>query len=174
MGYMGFPGSAVVKNLPSNAGDARDRHGFDPWVREIPWSRNGNLLQYLWPENSVNKGAWGYSPLGCKELEMTAWLSTHACCGLYASLDFLQYCTVSVIFIFIFNVLFCIGALVFSHVLYSWSLLVIHFKYMLVTFEFYKLVTAYQTTDVKSQCIAKDPNAGKDWRQGWRGWQRMK
>ena len=31
MGYMGFPGSAVVKNLPSNAGDARDRHGFDPW-----------------------------------------------------------------------------------------------------------------------------------------------
>ena len=98
----------------------------------------------------------------------------HACCGLYASLDFLQYCTVSVIFIFIFNVLFCIGAIVFSHVLYSWSLLVIHFKYMLVTFEFYKLVTAYQTTDVKSQCIAKDPNAGKDWRQGWRGWQRMK
>ena len=54
------------------------------------------------------------------------------------------------------------GAIVFSHVLYSWSLLVIHFKYMLVTFEFYKLVTAFQTTDVKSQCIAKDPNAGKD------------
>ena len=44
----------------------------------------------------------------------------------------------------------------------SWSLLVIHFKYMLVTFEFYKLVTTYQTTDVKSHCIAKDPNAGKD------------
>ena len=29
----GFPGGAVVKNLPDIAGDARDR--FDPWVRKI-------------------------------------------------------------------------------------------------------------------------------------------
>ena len=28
----------VVKNLPANAGDARDA-GFDPWVRKIPWRR---------------------------------------------------------------------------------------------------------------------------------------
>ena len=43
---MGFPGGTVVKNLPANAGDARDRHGFNPWVGEIPGSRNGSLLQY--------------------------------------------------------------------------------------------------------------------------------
>ena len=30
----GFPGWAVVKNPPANAGDARD----DPWVGKIPWS----------------------------------------------------------------------------------------------------------------------------------------
>ena len=33
----GFPGGAVVKNPPANAGDARDR--FDPWVGKIPWRR---------------------------------------------------------------------------------------------------------------------------------------
>ena len=31
----GFPGGRVVKKLPANAGDARER-GFDPWVRKIP------------------------------------------------------------------------------------------------------------------------------------------
>ena len=28
--------------------------------------------------------------------------------------------------------------------------------------------------DVKSRLIRKDPDAGKDWPQGWRGWQRMR
>ena len=28
----GFPGGAVVKNPPANAGG----HGFDPWSRKIP------------------------------------------------------------------------------------------------------------------------------------------
>ena len=37
-GMNGFPGGAVVKNPPVKAGDARDR-GFNPWVRNIPWSR---------------------------------------------------------------------------------------------------------------------------------------
>ena len=32
---LGFPRGAVIKNLPANAGDARDA-GFDPWVRKIP------------------------------------------------------------------------------------------------------------------------------------------
>ena len=29
--FEGFPGGAVVKNPPANAGDTRDM-GFDPWV----------------------------------------------------------------------------------------------------------------------------------------------
>ena len=28
----------VVKNLPASAGDVK-RHGFNPWVRKIPWRR---------------------------------------------------------------------------------------------------------------------------------------
>ena len=33
---LSFPGGAVVKNLPANAGDARC--GFNPWIWKIPWS----------------------------------------------------------------------------------------------------------------------------------------
>ena len=32
-------------------------HGFDPWVREIPW-RNGNPLQYSCLGNPMDGGAW--------------------------------------------------------------------------------------------------------------------
>ena len=41
----GFPGGAVVKNLPANIGDAGNMGsipgsgGFHPWVRKIPWRR---------------------------------------------------------------------------------------------------------------------------------------
>ena len=47
---MGFPGDAVVKNLPANPGNARD-------VGSIPESGNGNLLQYSCLENSMDRGA---------------------------------------------------------------------------------------------------------------------
>ena len=30
-------GALVIKNPPANAGDMR--HGFDPWVRKMPWRR---------------------------------------------------------------------------------------------------------------------------------------
>ena len=35
---MGFPGRAVVKNLPANAADKRD-WGSNLWVRKVPWRR---------------------------------------------------------------------------------------------------------------------------------------
>ena len=35
---MRFPGGTVVKNLPVNAGDARDLRRLDSWVRKIPQS----------------------------------------------------------------------------------------------------------------------------------------
>ena len=34
---MGFPDGAVIRNLPANR--RRKRHGFNPWVGKIPWSR---------------------------------------------------------------------------------------------------------------------------------------
>ena len=34
------------------------RPGFGPWIGKIPWRRNGNPLQYLCLENSMDRGAW--------------------------------------------------------------------------------------------------------------------
>ena len=48
---MGFPGYTVVRNLPANAGDSGG-------MGSIPWSGNGNLLQYSCPENPMDRGAW--------------------------------------------------------------------------------------------------------------------
>ena len=42
---MGFPDSSAVKNLPANAGDARDVH-LIPELGRSPEGRNGNPLQY--------------------------------------------------------------------------------------------------------------------------------
>ena len=53
----GFPGGSVVKNMPANAGDARDS-GSLPWVRKSPGGGNGNLLQYSCLGNPKNRGAW--------------------------------------------------------------------------------------------------------------------
>ena len=44
----------MVKNLPANAGDIK-RHGFDPWVRMIPWRR---AWQPTCLEDAVDRGAW--------------------------------------------------------------------------------------------------------------------
>ena len=53
---LGFPGDAVVKNLPANAGDARDT-GSVPTGRS-PGVGNGNLLQYSCLEDSMARGDW--------------------------------------------------------------------------------------------------------------------
>ena len=54
---MGFPGGAVVKNQPANAGDARDM-GSIPESGKSPAVGNGNPLQYSCLENSLDRGAW--------------------------------------------------------------------------------------------------------------------
>ena len=39
------------------------RHRFDPWVRNIPWRRACNPLQYICVENPHRqRGLGGYSP----------------------------------------------------------------------------------------------------------------
>ena len=72
----GFPGGAVLKNPPANAGDAREA-GSIPGSGRSPGIGNGNLLRYSCLENSMDRGA--YRPRGCKELDMTEKLSVHAC-----------------------------------------------------------------------------------------------
>ena len=56
-GDTGFPGSSVVKNLPANAGDARDV-GLIPGSRRSPGEGNGNPLQYSCLGNCMDRGAW--------------------------------------------------------------------------------------------------------------------
>ena len=61
----------MVKNMPANAGEARDV-GSIPGSGRSPRAGNGNPFQYSCLENSIDRGAWaGYSPWGPKELDMT-------------------------------------------------------------------------------------------------------
>ena len=47
----------LVKNLPANAGDARDT-GLIPGSGGSPEEGNGNPLQYSCLENPLDRGAW--------------------------------------------------------------------------------------------------------------------
>ena len=53
----GFPGGSVVKNLPANAGDVGDVD-LTPGSGSSPGEGNGNLCQYFWLENSLDRGVW--------------------------------------------------------------------------------------------------------------------
>ena len=50
----GFPGGSVVKNLPTSSGDAASI----PKSGRSPGIGSGNVLQYSYLENSIDRGAW--------------------------------------------------------------------------------------------------------------------
>ena len=53
----GFPGGASGKELACQC-RRHKRHGFNPWVKKIPWRRAlGNPLQYACLENPIGRGA---------------------------------------------------------------------------------------------------------------------
>ena len=54
---MGFPGGTVVRNPPANAGGVRDA-GSIPGSGRSPGEGNGNLLQYSYLGNPMDRGAW--------------------------------------------------------------------------------------------------------------------
>ena len=47
----------MVKNLPANAGDAREE-GFHPGSERSPGGGCANPLQYFCLENPMDRGAW--------------------------------------------------------------------------------------------------------------------
>ena len=51
---MGFPGGAVIKNLPASAGDIDSI----PESGRSPGGEHGNPLQYPFLENPTGRGAW--------------------------------------------------------------------------------------------------------------------
>ena len=63
---MGFPGGAVVKNLPANAREARDS-GSISGSGKSPGVRNGNPLQYSSLKNSMDTTLHG----GLKQSDTT-------------------------------------------------------------------------------------------------------
>ena len=66
----------VVKNLPANAGDAREA-GLIPGLVRSPGGGHGNPLQYSCLESPHGQRSLvGYSPWGSKESDMTERLST--------------------------------------------------------------------------------------------------
>ena len=70
-GTRGFPRGTVVKKPPVNTGDAGDM-GLIPRLGRSPGGGNGNPLQYFLPgESHGQRSLTGYSPRGCKELDMT-------------------------------------------------------------------------------------------------------
>jgi len=54
MSLEGFPGGSVVKNPPVSVGDA----GSIPGSGRSPGEGNGNPLQYSYPGNPMDRGAW--------------------------------------------------------------------------------------------------------------------
>ena len=55
--YMGFPGGAVVKNSPANAGDTRDL-GSIPGLGRSPEVGYSNPLQFCCLGNFMDRGHW--------------------------------------------------------------------------------------------------------------------
>ena len=53
----GFPGGAVVKNLPTNPGNPGDSVSI-PGLGRSPGVGNGNPLQYSCLEDSMDRGPW--------------------------------------------------------------------------------------------------------------------
>ena len=54
---MGFPGCAMVKNPPANAGYANDMSSI-PGLGRLPGVGNGDPLQYSCLENSMDRWSW--------------------------------------------------------------------------------------------------------------------
>ena len=71
---------AVVVENPSISLPMQEakRHGINPWVGRIPWSRKRQPTPVFLPGKfHGQRSLVGYSLRGCKELDTTEWLNTH-------------------------------------------------------------------------------------------------
>ena len=60
----------MVKNLPTSAEDTRDG-GLIPGLGISPGEGNGSLLQYFYPENPMDRGAWQATAYSVAESDTT-------------------------------------------------------------------------------------------------------
>ena len=66
----------MVKNLPDNAGEARDE-GLIPGSGRSPGVGNGNPLQCSCLQNPLDRVSWWATVHGVTELDITEPLRTH-------------------------------------------------------------------------------------------------
>ena len=67
----------MIKNLPANAGTAGDIDSI-PGSGRSPGRGNGNLLQYSYQDNSVDRGAWWASVRGGRKESGTTEMTEHS------------------------------------------------------------------------------------------------
>ena len=80
--WQSFPSGRVVKNLPTNAGDARDQ--VQSLAQEDSWRRKWPPAPRLLPGKSRKQGnLGGYSLWDCEELDTTKGLRTAQHAGTY-------------------------------------------------------------------------------------------
>ena len=73
--YSGFPGDAVVKNLPANVGGTG--HTFSiPGSGRSPAEGNGHTLQYSCLGNPTDRGVWRATVHGVASEQAAAGIST--------------------------------------------------------------------------------------------------
>ena len=72
-----FPVAQQVKNLPTIQEICR-RHGFNPWVKKMPWRRKWQPTPIFLPIKSHGqRSRVGYSSKGSKESDMTEHAQKH-------------------------------------------------------------------------------------------------
>ena len=74
---LAFPGAAVAKNVPANAGNARDE-GLIPGLGRSLGEGNDNPLQYSCLENPIDRRAWRITVQAVAELDTIEHTHTHA------------------------------------------------------------------------------------------------
>ena len=84
----GFPGGSAVKNLPANAGDAREC-GFIPWIGTISWRRNWQpTLVFLPGKSHGQRSLVGYNHGVIKsQTQLSTWGCIHTLSQLYLRHD---------------------------------------------------------------------------------------
>ena len=73
---VGFPGGAVVKNLPAKAGDLRDLCSI-PGSGRSPEEWNDSPLQYSYLESSMDRRAWWATVHGIAKSQTQLSMHTH-------------------------------------------------------------------------------------------------
>ena len=71
----------MTERLNNNKNNNDKRWGFGPWVRKIPWIREGQpTLVFLPREFHGQRNLPSYSPQGHKEMDMTEVTYTYTTC----------------------------------------------------------------------------------------------